>query len=511
MSFLALCSNLPALRNHLNQIGSKIGESASNPIYFLPSPASATGCPGEGAGTGRGMSESNEGTVGPLLDATAHSIIWRIRDAARYLGSIIPNVKSASRHRDDLANQQAWREALIPQQMNRLVAAHSAIEDGFKYLIQRRGEGYKWDHNLRVLLDQLRAVDPMVAASLDRAFVAAIEFYGTNTQIPDFRHLASLPEYLEEAGDFEQFQFMRYLELESSIDNPRVEKAHIEFHYEILCAVDEAIESRYGPIGSRVHELAGLAFLRSHKLDSLKPDSKEAYTGWFEQQSTYVKAIEKLTTSREAIPDRDANRVALSVCSGLTGSDDLALRTIAFGHTMSEYVQGDEIPTCIFHHEDSGNLVVTTPSSEVLGVVRPLPTGFWLATDDPSRRNLSWFRTERDARLYLAHMFLGELSIIADRGRHHYQACSKRPHRTPHDYRWMSLHDFNWAEPNTGEAQYRLWDVCHGLQPGEYIKIGGGTSSSTGDLYWCGHITEVSGHVVYLSEIALRHLTSGSP
>ncbi|MCY4436550.1 MAG: hypothetical protein OXE05_04375 [Chloroflexi bacterium] len=448
----------------------------------------------------------NEGTGGPLLDATAHSIIWRIRDAARYLGSIIPNIKSASRHRHDPPSPRAWREALIPQRMNRLVAAHSAIEDGFKYLIKRRGERYKWGHNLRVLLDQLRAVDPVVAASLDRAFVAAIEFYGTNTQIPDFRHLASLPKYLEEAGDFEQFQLMRYLELESSIDNPRVEKAHMEFHYEILCAVDEAIESRYGPIGSRVHELADLAFLRSHEFDSLKPDSKEAYRGWFEQQSTYVEAIEKLTTSREAIPDRDANRVALNVCYGLTGSDDLALRTIAFGHIMSEHVQGDEIPTCIFHHEGSVNLVVTTPSSEVLGMVRPLPAGFWLATVDPSRGSPSWFRTERDARLYLAHMFFGELSIITDRGRFCYQARSKRPHRMPHDRQWMSLHDFNWAEANTGEVQLRLWDARHGLQAGEYISINRDAGASRDDLCWCGHIAEVAGHVVYLGKAELRHL-----
>lgn len=457
------------------------------------------------------MSEIDEGANRPQLDATAHSIIWRIRDAARYLGSIIPNVKSSSRLRHDRASQRAWREAWIPQRMNRLVTAHSAIEDGFKYLIRRRGESPNWGHNLRGLLDQLRAVDPVVAESLESAFVAATEFYGTNTQYPDFRHLASLPAYLEEAGDSEQFQLMRYLELESSIDDPRVEKAHMEFHYEILCAVDEVIEPRYGPIGSRVHELADLAFVRSREFDSLKPASKEAYREWFEQQSSYVEAIEKLTTSREAIADGDANRVALKVCSGLTGSDDLALRTVAFGHSMSEHVQGDEIPTGIFRHEDSGNLVVTTPSGDELGFVRPLPTGFWLATDDPSRGSPSWFRTERDARLWLAHMFCGELSIITEGGRFLYQARSNRPRRTPHARQLMSLHDFNWAEPNTGEVRLRLWDASHGLQPGEYIKIDRDAGTSRGDLYWCGHITEVAGHVVYLGETELRRLPSGNP
>ena len=100
------------------------------------------------------MSEINEGTDRPLLDETAHSIIWQIRDAARYLGSIIPKVKSASRHRRDRTGPQAWREAWIPQRMNRLVIAHLAIEDGFRNIIKRLGESYKWGHNLRVLLDQ---------------------------------------------------------------------------------------------------------------------------------------------------------------------------------------------------------------------------------------------------------------------------------------------------------------------------------------------------------------------
>ena len=64
----------------------------------------------------------------------------------------------------------------------------------------------------------------------------------------------------------------------------------------------------------------------------------------------------------------------------------------------------------------------------------------------------------------------------------------------------MSLHDFNWAEPNTGEVLLKLWDARHGLQAGEYIKIDRDGGASRGDLYWCGHITEVAGHVVYLGE-----------
>ena len=116
---------------------------------------------------------------------------------------------------------------------------------------------------------------------------------------------------------------------------------------------------------------------------------------------------------------------------------------------------------------------------------------------------------ERDARLYLAHMFFGELSIITERGRLRYQALSKRPHHTPSDRQWMSLHDFNWAEPNTGEVLLRLWDTRHGLQSGEYIKIDGDTGASKGELYWCGHVTEVGGPPSVLGRNRIAALTLG--
>ena len=147
----------------------------------------------------------------------------------------------------------------------------------------------------------------------------------------------------------------------------------------------------------------------------------------------------------------------------------------------------------------------------MLGYMRPMPTGFWLATDDPSRGYPSWFRTERDARLFLAHLFHGELSIITERGHFHYQALSKWPHRTPRDRQSMWLHDFNWTESNTGEVLLRLWDAHHGLQPGDYIKIDWDAGESRGNVYWCGPVTEVAGHVVYLCETELEHSTSGNP
>ena len=409
--------------------------------------------------------------------------------------------------------QHRFHESMTPPRMNRLLVAHSAAEDGFKFLIRRNGARYSMTHNLMTLLKELRACDPSAAKWLDDAFAAVTAFYGTDMSDPDHRHLASLSAYLEKVGDPRHFELMRYLELESSVYDPALQYMHIEFHHEILCALDEAIQPRYGTISNRVESLARTEFLRSDRLSSVgshSEKSEDVYVRWFEEQISFVEAMRKLTASRCAIGDQHADEVASSVCYKLTGHEDLALQAIANGLVRSEATQQSEIETRVHRSGEMGNRFVVTPAGDVLGYMRSWPTGFWLATDDPSRESPSWFRTERDARLYLAHMFFGELSIITERGRFRYQACSKRPHHTPHDRQWMSLHDFNWAETNTGEVLLRLWDALHGLRPGEYIKIDRDVGASGGDVYWCGRVTEVAGHVVYLGETELRHLPSGN-
>ena len=447
------------------------------------------------------------------MDAVGHSILWRIRDAARYSASIVPMMASSADSFDDEGEEgdrHRLHESMTPQRMNRLLVAHSAAEDGFKYLIRRSGARYSKTHDLLTLLNELRACDPSAAEWLDGAFAAVTAFYGTDMSDPDYRHLASLSAYLEKVGDPRHFELMRYLELESSIYDPALRYMHIEFHHEILCALGEAIQPLYGTISRRVESLARMEILRGDRLSSVGShgeESQDAYARWFEEQGSFVEAMRRLTACRGAIGDQHADRVASSVCYDLTGHEDLALQAIANGLVRSKSTQQGEVETRIHRREEMGDWFVATPAGDLLGYMRPLPTGFWLATDDPSKGSPSWFHTERDARLYVAHIFCGELSIIAERGHFRYRALSKRPHHTPHARQWMSLHDFNWADPNTGELLFRLWDAHHGLQPGECIKVNRDAGTSTGDLYWCGHITEVAGHVVYLAETELRSFT----
>ena len=449
----------------------------------------------------------------PLLDTVGHSILWRIRDAARYLGTIVPTMASSHDCFDDDDEgeegfQHRLHESMTPQRMNRLLVAHSAAEDGFKFLIRRSGARYSKTHNLMTLLSELRACDPSAAKRLDCAFAAVTAFYGTDMLDPEHRHLASLSAYLEKVGDPRHFELMRYLELESSVYDPALQYIHIEFHHEILWALDDAILPLYGTIGNRVESLARREFLSRDRLSSVGShgeESQDAYVRWFEEQSSFVEAMRKVTACRNVIGDQHADEVARSVCYKMTGHRDLALQAIANGLVRSEPTQQGEIETRVHQPEEMGNRLVATLAGDVLGHMRPLPIGFWLATDDPSRGRSSWFRTERDARLHLAHMFFGELSIITERGHSRFQAISKQPHRTSHERQWMSLHDFNWAESNTGEVLLRLWDARHRLHRGDYIKIDGDVGVTRSDVYWCGHVTEVAGHVVYLGQTELRH------
>ena len=139
----------------------------------------------------------------------------------------------------------------------------------FKFLIRRSGARYSKTHNLMTLLNKLRACDPSAARWLDDAFTAVTAFYGTDVSDPEHRHLASLSAYLRKVGDPKHFELMRYLELESSVYDPELQHIHIEFHHEILCALDEAIQPRYGTIGNRVEARARTAFLRGDRLSSV--------------------------------------------------------------------------------------------------------------------------------------------------------------------------------------------------------------------------------------------------
>ena len=445
------------------------------------------------------------------MDPAEHSTLSRIEDTSRLVASIVMSNMAFSSDDATPYSKEVWRrrtrEFTIPQQAGRLLSAHSTIESSMKYLIKRTGGSYTYTHDLGTLLDELMGCDPMAARSLCDAFDAAIKFYGTDIQDPDYRHLASLPDYLGKAATEEQFKLLRYFELESSLDNPALQYIYVEFHYEILRALGEVLLPRYGTIVDRVEEAARRTFLDTQRLDSLASDSevsKEAYTRWLEDQGTYLGALRKLGPRERPIGDDHADRVATSVCYKLTGSEDVALRIVAYAQLSSEPIQHRDVETCIWRIEGSMNRIVTTPARDPIGFTRPLHTGFWVATDDINDTHSAWFRTESDARLYLGNLFLVELRITTDRGSSSYRVVSKKSSRGGQKHPSLELNRCNWAEFETAMLWLKLWDSHHGLLPGDHIEVSTDVDDTqrnpVPDLYWRGRIAHVAGQDVYVTE-----------
>ena len=442
------------------------------------------------------------------MDPAEHSVLSRIQDTARFVATMVrSNVAFGSARSSREEWRRRTREFTIPQEADRLLSAHSTMESSMKYLIKKTGRTYTYTHDLGILLEELRACDAKAARSLCDALDAAIKFYGTDTQDPDYRHLASLPDYLGKAATEEQFKLLRYFELESSIDNPALEYMYVEFHYEILRALGEVLLARYRTIFDHVEEAARRAFLDTQRLASLASHgeaSKEAYTRWLEDQGTYLGALRKLGSRERPIGDDHADRVATSVCYELTGSEEIALRIVSYAQVSSEPIQHRDVETCIWRIKGSMNRIETTPAKDPIGFTRPLPTGFWVATDDINDTHPSWFRTESDARLYLANLFLIELRITTGRGSSSYRVVSKKSWRGTQKYPSLELDWCNWAEFGTGMLWLKLWDSHHGLLPGDHIEVSTDVDANNGgpvpDFCWRGRVAHVAGQDVYVTD-----------
>lgn len=445
-----------------------------------------------------------------MLDAAEHSILSRIEDTARHVASFIISNMAFMTGEAAPYSREVWRrrthEFTVPQQADRLLSAHSTMESSIKYLIKRAGGTYRRIHDLGVLLEKLMAWDPKAARTLCDAFDAAIRFYGTDTRDPDYHHLASLPDYLGKAATEDQFKLLRYFELESSLDNPSLGCMYVEFHYEILRALGEVLLPRYGTVFERVEDAARRAFLDAQRLSSLASHSeasKEAYTRWLKDQGTYLGALRKLGARERPIGNDHADSVANAVCYELTGSDEIALRTVAHGQVMSKPIHHRDVETCIWRIKGSMNRIVTTPAKDPIGFTRPLHTGFWVATDDVNDTSPAWFRTESDARLYLANLFLTELLITTGRGSSSYRVVSKESRLGTRKHRSRALDWCNWAESGTGVLCLKLWDVNHGLLSGDHIEIGTEADENNGNtgpcLCWVGRVSHVAGQDIYVS------------
>ena len=219
------------------------------------------------------------------------------------------------------------------------------------------------------------------------------------------------------------------------------------------------------------------------------------------QSQRNLPSVQELTPLQLSVfPTLTCVPLSLAVYS----SEEIALRIVAHARVSSEPIQHRDVETCIWRINGSMNRIVTTPAKDPIGFTRPLPTGFWVATDDINNTHPPWFRTESDARLYLANLFLIELRITTGRGSSSYRVVSKKSSRGTQKHPSLELDWCNWAEFGTGMLWLKLWDSHHGLLPGDQIEVSTDVDDTNRnpvpDLYWRGRVADVVAQDVFVTD-----------
>ena len=154
----------------------------------------------------------------------------------------------------------------------------------------------------------------------------------------------------------------------------------------------------------------------------------------------------------------------------------------------------------VSYRDNSGSIVIVRNASRH-DFIRLLPTGFWLAANNVYDSNPALCRTESDARMHLAHLFLIKLPIVTERGSSSYCVVSSRPLRDSETRRCLSIHQSIWAGSVADGFWLKLWDSRYDLRPGNHIEI---RSAPSSDLYWSGRVTHIADQNVYVGETELQ-------
>ena len=308
------------------------------------------------------------------------------------------------------------RQDMIPQLniarvMNRISAAHLSIERTMKFVITEAGGPLVKNHDLPSRLNELRQHEPLSAQFLEEAFTDAVQYYSYNPNASHMKHLQSLEKYLEATGSDQDFQDIRYWELEQSTTGMLVRQIYLSLHLELLRAVGELLM----PPG-RTKETASLrvetAILNTTALHNLayapgteREASVKSFLRWLRGFKSTSEAMTKALREGEAPDDEFATGILRQVHQELTNSSDPAVKYFAQILTVLPRQPRDAKP-CVewLGSEKYQTGEVSTPGGDNLGFIFRRLDGLW---DIQPMRNgpvtiAAIAATQTDARCFLA-------------------------------------------------------------------------------------------------------------
>lgn len=368
------------------------------------------------------------------------------------------------------------------QVMNRVSLAHLSIERTLKFLIYERGTQAEKIHDLRDLLAELKRHDSDSADFLEEAFQSSVRHYQLKPGAKQMTHFRSLERYFEETGSNEDFQEIRYWELEPSLDKLLLRKIFLSIHMELLYALHEILIEPDRPketVEARVRWKVRRALWEDMGL-GLRPgpiewQPAERYRQWLDEFPSWNDALAAAVHRDFETGDELVNAATRKAYTSLLESRDPAVRYLASNLDVIPRQPKGIIP-CVewLGQEENTRGMVKTPGGTIIGWIVRGPDGMWHAillrtgpAEAPAKAN-----SMTDALRHAANLMSRRAWVTTDGARRELRIVGEERHQ----YQQTGGDKGNAAtgESSIGrESIFRVafWDANHGLEPTKSITV----------------------------------------
>ena len=331
-----------------------------------------------------------------------------------------------------LENEPPYSGWLFPhvttaEVMNRASLAHIAIERTLKLLIYEKGTPFERIHDLRDLWAELKCHDLESAEFLEEAFQSSVRHYRIKPGAKHMTHFRSLERYFEETGSDEDFQEIRYWELEPSLDKLLLRQLFLSIHMELLYAVHEILIEPDRPketVEVRVRRKVRKA-LWEEAWQCLRPGPTEGqlaerYRQWLEGFPSWEDALSDAVRRNFETGNELVNAATRRTHTSLLESKDPAVRYFASRMDVIPRQPRDIIP-CVewLDTEENTRGTVKSPGGTIIGWIVRGPDGIWHTTplrtgpaEAPEKAN-----SKTDALCRVANLMSKQAWVTTDRER----------------------------------------------------------------------------------------------
>ena len=368
------------------------------------------------------------------------------------------------------------------QVMNRVSLAHLSIERTLKLLIYEKGAPVEKIHDLLDLFLKLKTHDAETGEFLEEAFRSAVRHYRLNPAAKHMSHFHSLERYLAETGSNEDFQEIRYWELEPSLDKPLLTQLFYVMHLELLYALHEiliepdrtkeTVEARVRwKVRKELWEEVGLNL----RTGTVKGKPAEGYRQWLEQFPSWSKALADAVQGDFETGNEFVNVATRRAYTSLLESRDPAVRYFASSLDIIQRQPRDVIPHVEWlGKEENTQGMVKTPGGSIIGRIDRGPDGIWhivaFRTGPaavPAKAN-----SKTDALCHVATLMSRPAWVTTDGERRKLRIVGEERHQFQRT--GDSSSTVTAGESATSrDLIYRVtfWNADHGLEPSQFISI----------------------------------------